>query len=614
MLITPIHKTRFTRGARERNYRSHKLAWVALLAMICSACQNPGLQTPKTVPGSTAASQASTKATPASVIRYNTIHHPVIASDGMVVSQNAIATRIGQQVLADGGNAVDAATAVAFALAVTLPRAGNIGGSGYMLIHLAESGENIALDYRSMAPLSASLDRYRDAASADIDWDAMTRGARASGVPGTVAAVHLAWQRYGSLPWAQLLAPARALAQDGIVVTEDLAFALRATAPVLAQFPSSAAAYLREDNTAPIAGEQLRQPDLAWSIEQIMAHGADAFYRGAVAQRIVAAMAAAGGSIDAADLAAYRVRERAAVTTQYRGHTVVAAPLSSAGGVTLMQMLNVLSHFNLKQMGAGSARSLHVLAETMKRAYANRRAILGDPDFVSIPLQVYLGAALAQAMASDIDLGRAARVSDIQAWSMEPQEGRDTTHFSVMDAAGNAVSNTYTLGYSFGSGFVAEGTGILFDNQIRNFSHRTDQDHPNAMAPGKRMLSTMTPTMVMDPQGQVLLVTGTPGGSRIINVILQLIVNVVDHGMNVAQATHQPRIHQDSRAQVLGIEYGMNADTTALLEQLGHEVEFQQTMGSTQSILQRDGFFFGAADPRRPGALALGLDARPSAP
>lgn len=547
-----------------------------------------------------------------SIIRYDSIHHPVVARYGMVVSQNRTATEVGQQILARGGNAIDAAVAVGFALAVTLPRAGNLGGSGFMLVHQAGSKETTALDYRSVAPLEASLDKLQGE-DGKIDWERLTFGPMAAAVPGTVAGLHLAWQRYGSMPWADLLQPAYELASNGIKVTDDLEFALSDGVSVLSRFKRSAAIYLNNDAQALQAGELLVQKNLAWSISQIQQHGADAFYRGEVGQRVVDAVQAAGGMISMQDLAAYKVRLRKPVMTSYRDHAVISMAPVSAGGVTLIQMLNMLGNFDLTKYAQGSAKSLHLLAEVMKRAAANRRTYLGDPDFIEIPIKGYLSKQLATDMAQDINLHKAASVKKISPQAPAKYESRETTHFSVIDRYGNAVSNTYTLGYSFGSGFVAGETGILLDNQMRNFSYRDSPDHPNAMRPGKRMLSTMTPTMVFEPDGKVMLVTGTPGGSRIINVILQLLVDVIDYDLNIAEATHRPRIHQGWRSQTLGVENGLSADTIQALTEMGHKVEVQRSMGSTQSIVWQGGLFYGAADPRRPNALALGLDEPPAA-
>jgi len=543
------------------------------------------------------------------IIRYDSIHHPVVGRFGMVVSQNSIATSVGRDILARGGNAVDAAVAVGFALAVTLPRAGNLGGSGFMLAHMAEEQNTIALDYRSVAPLKASVERFSKA-DGTMDMDRLTFGPQAAGVPGTVAAMHQAWQRFGSLPWQELLAPAHKLASDGFEVGHDLAYVLNMASSILSYY-SPGSAYLKEGDQSWVAGDLLVQKDLAWSIEQIMQHGAAAFYEGELAGRIVKAFDKTGGILSKEDLAAYKVKDRVPVKTEYRGNRVLSMPPVSGGGVTLLQMLNMLEQFPVTEMGAGSARNLHLLAEVMKRAAANRRSLLGDPDFVKVYTEGYISKDLAKKMAADINLENAEKVENIQAEPVERYESRNTTHYSVMDRYGNAVSNTYTLGYSFGSGYVAEGTGILFDNQMRNFSYESDANHKNALAPGKRMLSTMTPTIVLDESGKVLLVTGTPGGSRIINVVLQILVNVIDHKMNIAEATDRPRIHQGWRSQSLAIERGMNPEVIGILKGMGHEIELQQTMGSTQSIMWRDGQFYGSADPRRPNALAMGINRQP---
>ena len=545
-----------------------------------------------------------------SIIRYQSIHHPIAASGGMVVSQNRLASEVGQQILLTGGNAVDAAVAMGFALAVSLPRAGNLGGSGFMLIHMQDFGapdDVVALDFRSVAPAAARSEDFRDN-DGDIQWDALTFGPRAAGVPGTVAGLAEAWRRFGSLSWQEVLAPAIHLAEQGVTVSNDLAYALEEALNVMRDYPSSMAAYAREGGSAYAAGEVLIQPDLAWSLRQIRDDGAEAFYRGAIAEKITAHMEQAGGLISAADLAAYRVRSREAIATDYRGYRVATMPPSSVGGLAMLQMLNILSHYDMSRLPRGSAASMHVLAETMKLGNANRREGIGDTDFVDVPIAGILSEAVAGEMAARINPDRATRVDAITPADANPYESRDTTHFSVVDGEGNAVSLTYTLGYSFGSGLVIPGTGIILDNQMRNFSIRDPDVHANRMEPGKRVVSTMTPTLVFDADGQLFLVTGTPGGSRIHNVILQLIVNTVDYGMNIAEATHAPRIYQAWREPELGVERGVSADSLRLLEAMGHEIEIQQTMGSTQSIMLRDGLLYGAADPRRPGAMALGID------
>jgi gamma-glutamyltranspeptidase/glutathione hydrolase len=545
------------------------------------------------------------------IIRYDSIHHPAKGRYGMVVSQNSIATRVGQDILARGGNAVDATVAVGFALAVTLPRAGNLGGSGFMLAHMAEEKKTVALDYRSVAPLAASIEKFTDA-DGELNMDKLTFGPMAPAVPGTVAGMYEAWQQFGSMSWKDVLHPAYQLADEGFVIGHDLAYVLNMAYEVINHY-SNGSAYIKQGGEPWVAGDKLVQKDLAWSIGQIMEHGAAAFYEGELAQRILDAFEKNGGLISRQDLADYEVRERPLVSTDYRGKQVYSMPPVSGGGITLIQMLNMLENFDLAKYPQGSVKSLHLQAEVMKRAAANRRSLIGDPDFVEVSIDAYISKDLAKKMAKKINPRRAAKVKNIKAESLDRYESRNTTHYSIMDKDGNAVSNTYTLGYSFGSGFVAEGTGILFDNQMRNFSYRSDSNHKNALAPGKRMLSTMTPTIVLGEDGKVLLVTGTPGGSRIINTVLQVVVNVIDYQMNIAEATHKPRIHQGWRDQELGIETGMNPEVVKLLKGMGHKIKPQKTIGSTQSVMWRDGVFHGSADPRRPNALALGLDKPPLA-
>ena len=540
------------------------------------------------------------------IIRYDSIHHPVISREGMVVSQNAIASKVGRDILAQGGNAVDATVAIGFALAVTLPRAGNLGGSGFMLIYMSNDEAITALDFRSKAPAAVSREDLLEA-DGSVDWDKVTFGPTAAAVPGTVAGLEEAWLSHGSLPWKTLLAPAIELAREGFIVSDDLAFALSEAMNVMSHYPSSVETYGISSTESYKAGELLKQPDLQWSLQQISEEGAAAFYTGAIAERLAAAMIEDGGYISASDLAAYTVSSRKAIQTSYRNHRVVTMPPSSVGGIAMLQMLNVLQQFDLAAHPHGSASSIHLLAETMKRVNANRRQGIGDTDFIQVPLAGMLSEELALLVASQIREDSAASVSEIQPIDANPYESRETTHFSVVDRDGNAVSTTYTLGYSFGSGYVASGTGILLDNQMRNFS-LNDPEHANRIEPGKRVVSTMTPTMVFDPDGKLLLVTGTPGGSRIHTTILQVLVNVIDYGMNIAEATHAPRIYQGWRSPELGLEKGINPDSIAILKQLGHEIEIQQTMGSTQSIMLLDGLLHGSADPRRPGALALGLD------
>ncbi len=540
------------------------------------------------------------------LVNYDTIHHPVLANGGMVVSQSEIASRVGSSILSKGGNAADANVAVGFALAVTLPRAGNIGGSGFSLVHTALTHKTTAYDFRSAGPINFNRQDFTDD-TGNIDTDKLRFGPHAAGVPGTVAGLHKIWEAHGSLSWGELLDPAITLAEDGIEITGDLAYAIGEGAEVFRLFPSSRAVYLPADHL-PTAGSNWRQPDLAWSLREIQKHGAEAFYTGRIAEKLVAAMQSDGGLISHKDLENYDVKERRIISTSYRGYTVMTMPPASSGGVTLLQMLNVLGHFDLKRLHQGSAASVHIMAEVMKRSAANRRQHIGDPDFVDVPLDQYLDKSMAKKSATGITVGKATHVDDIRPVDLGPPErfqSRDTTHYSIVDQWGNAVSTSYTLGYSFGSGYVVPNTGILLDNQIRNF-YLNSPGHANRFEPGKRMISTMTPTMVFDRDGNLVLVTGTPGGGRIINVVLQIIVNMIDYGMNVAAATQAPRFNQSWRTNALALESGINNDTARILQSWGHEISRNRTMGSTQSIAIHDGYFAGAADTRRPGALAIG--------
>ncbi|MBU1271527.1 MAG: gamma-glutamyltransferase [Alphaproteobacteria bacterium] len=539
---------------------------------------------------------------PQALLNYEAVHHPVISTTSLVVSQNDIASRVGAEILAKGGNAVDAAVATGFALAVTLPRAGNLGGDGFMLVYVAAEDRTYALDYRSTAPLAARPALY-DQAPQDARY-----GYRAPGVPGTVAGLAHAHARWGRLPWAELIEPARKLAAEGVTLSHDSAYALSWSKDVIGRWEAGRGVFLQPDGSSWRPGDTLVQSDLAWTLGEIQRDGADAFYKGAVADRIVASMQAHGGLITHEDLARYRPAERTPIETDYRGHRVVTMPPSSAGGVMLLELLNLVERFDLKAMGADTAASLHVMSEAMKLAQLDRTRYIGDPDFSRLPTAQLTSQAYADGRSALISTDRvltAPRLVPGDPWEVE---GIDTTHFSVVDGEGNAVSNTYTLGSSFGSGAVVDGAGFLLNDQMKNFNRRMGPDGrpvtANGMEPGKRMISTMAPTIVFK-DGRPWLVTGTPGGSTIPNSLFQLIVNVVDHGMNIAEATTTPRVHQDGATGDLQVESGLNRDTIRLLEALGHEVEVGQTIGSSQSILIGNGLLMGAADPRRPDSAAV---------
>jgi len=543
------------------------------------------------------------------LLEYPSIHAPRVALRGMVVSQNEIASRVGGRILQQGGNAIDAAVATAFALAVTLPRAGNIGGDGFMTLYVAAEQRVHVIDFRGVAPQSARLDMFLDAQGKESPL--ASRGYRAPAVPGTVAGLELAHRKFGRLPWRTLIEPAVSLAHDGVELSADEAFVFTWGRERLKESLAARTTFFKNDAAAYVAGETLRQPELAWSLQQIAEGGADAFYRGEIAAKFEADMAANGGLITRADLAAYRAVLREPLVGSYRGHTIYTAPPASAGGATLLNMLNILENFDLKPLGAGSAASLHLLAETMKLANADRVKLLGDTDFVDPPLDGLISKDYARNRARLINLRRASKSRKAGAGDPWRYESPSTTHFSTADRDGNIVSTTYTLGSDFGSGVMIAGTGILLNNQMNNFSHeqalraaRAGETAPlNALQPGKRMMSTQVPTLVFK-DGRPWMAVGTPGGGKIIDTVVQLLVNVIDFNLNLDEATHQPRISQGSGP--LLVEPNFNPDTLDLLRRRGHDIKVDETMGSAQSIMLERGFFLGAPDPRRPGAAASG--------
>ena len=543
------------------------------------------------------------------LLNYEAIQKPEHADHGMVVSQNEVASEIGAQVLRDGGNAVDAAVATAFAMAVVLPRAGNIGGDGFMLVYLAGEKRTIAIDYRSMAPAAATLDRYLGKDGKVVGDSA---GYTAAGVPGTVAGLALAHGKYGRLPWARLLQPAIDLAADGVVLSRDEAFALDWGRERLARSAAGAKVFLHPDGSALRAGERLVQADLAWSLRQIAEHGADAFYRGAIAERLAAGMAQHGGLITRDDLAAYRAIEREALRGSYRGHGIATMPPVSGGGASVIEMLNILETRDLAKAGAGSADALHAMAEAIKLAWADRSRFAGDPGFAQIPARGLTSKAYAAQRAKLISPDKTLPAPQLAPGDPWQYESKETTHISVIDADGNAVSNTYTLGSDFGSGVMVEGTGFLLGNLIGNFPIRAQakagkdaaKTMANLLGPGRRPVSSMSPTMLFR-DGELWMVTGSPGGNTIPGTVMQTIVDVVDFGMNIAEATSMPRIHQEMRSGVLRIERGFSPDTLRILAERGHEVAQDETIGSTQTLLRTEDGVEGAADPRRPGAAAI---------
>ena len=538
------------------------------------------------------------------IVRYKEVFAPVVGQQGMVSTQNDIATGVGVDILEQGGNAVDAAVAVGFALAVTLPRAGNIGGGGFMLVHM--NGNTESIDYRETAPSTVTADKFLNEAgekdpASRFKWPAV-------GIPGTVAGMHAAWSKYGQLKWATLLQPAIDLASKGFKVNYDLAEILAIKKPWLSQDPGSLAAFYPSPETTYTAGQTMRRPHLAATLRAIQADGPTPFYRGKIAEKMVAASQQAGGHFTLQDLASYQAIFRPVLKGQYRGFEIAAMPPPSSGGVAIIEAFNILENFPLSEWGY-SADYVHVLVEALKMAFADRGTHLADPAFAHVPVADLIDKAYAKQLASKIKLNAVLKLDDGEVKAQEPPS---TTHYSIVDKDGNAVSNTYTLSSSFGAGIVVPETGILMNNQIHTFSVRAGipgatgfiASHANRVQGGKRPVSSQSPTIVLK-NGKPFLVVGSPGGSRIITAVVQVISNVIDHHMNVASATNQHRVHHQWVPDVLEVEPGFNVDTVRLLEQKGHTVKTTFTMGSTQSILISPHYLYGASDPRRPNALTL---------
>lgn len=547
------------------------------------------------------------------IIDYRERFIPVVARHGMVVGPEQLAAEVGAQMLRQGGNAVDAAVATGFALAVTYPRAGNLAGGGFMLIHLAADDRQTLIDYRESAPAAASRDMFLDA-QGKLDRKREYFSLQSAGVPGTVAGLLYALDQYGTLNREQVLAPAIALARQGFPVSFALSFEIDASAQRLQQNPAAKRLFFKTDGTAYEIGDTWRQPDLAWTLSQISSKGADGFYQGEVAQRITAEMKSGGGLITAQDLAGYRVVERQPVRGTYRGFEIVSTPPPSSGGVHILQILNVLEAYDLQAMGHNSADYLHHLTESMKLAYADRSLYLADPDFVDVPVAQLIDKGYAARQRARIDSQRATPALEIAPGRLLGDESTETTHYSVADRFGNVVSNTYTLNFSFGSNIAVPGTGMLLNNEMADFASSPGsanafglvQGEANKIEPGKRPLSSMSPTIVLQG-GKPWLVTGSPGGSVIITTVLQMALNAMEFDMNVATAAAEPRIHHQWMPDVLKMEEGFSPDTIRLLKDLGQPVDIAgRTTGRTNSIMLKDGWLYGASDTRRPGGWVAG--------
>ncbi|MCS3448741.1 MULTISPECIES: gamma-glutamyltransferase [Bradyrhizobium] len=545
---------------------------------------------------------------------------PVAAENGMVVSAQHLATQVGVEVLKRGGNAVDAAVAVGYALAVAYPAAGNLGGGGFMTIQFAD-GRKTFLDFRETAPKGATADMYLDK-EGKIVAGLSTKGHLAVGVPGSVAGMEYAREKYGTMKRADVIAPALQLAEDGFVLDRGDIQMLDSAVDDLRQDPPSAAIFLNNGNPFQV-GERLTQHELAETLREISKRGTDGFYKGWVGAAIVAASQAGKGLLTQEDLDNYRVRELAPVECDYRGYHVVSAPPPSSGGVVICEMLNILEGYPLKELGYHSAQAVHYQIEAMRHAYVDRNSYLGDPDFVKNPLERLLDKTYAAKIRAAIDPAKAGVSRDIKP-GVPPHEGSNTTHYSIADKDGNAVSVTYTLNDWFGAKVTAAKTGVLLNDEMDDFTAKVGvpnlyglvQGEANAIVPGKRPLSSMSPTIV-SKDGKPVIVMGTPGGSRIITAVLLTMINAIDYGMNAQEAVDMPRFHQQWLPEATNLEdYTLSPDTRRILEGMGHKFGPPQPANHLAVIIigapSLDGKpvgnnrFYGANDPRRNSGLAAG--------
>ena len=553
----------------------------------------------------------------------NASFHPVVSANGMVSAQEAIAAEVGRDILAKGGNAVDAAVATGFALAVTHPSAGNIGGGGFMLVALnkdgADSAEVIAIDYREMAPMAASRDMFLGA-DGEVDNQKAQYSRLSAGVPGSVMGMLDALETYGTMSRKQVMAPAIRLADKGIDVTYGMAQSLKAMKSYFTKDPSTLEYFYKPGGVPYKQGDTLKQKDLARTLKLISRKGRAGFYEGKTAKLMVAEMRRGGGLITLEDMKNYHTVIRKAVKGTYRGYEVFSMPPPSSGGVHVVQMLNILEGYDLRALEHNSADYLHLLIESMRRAYADRSKYLGDPDFFDVPVAKLIDKSYGDRLRDTIDTSKASSSKDILPGRHLPKESPATTHYSVMDKWGNAVSVTTTLNFSFGSGYSVDGAGFLLNNEMDDFSSKPGSPNgygliggeANKIEPRKRPLSSMTPAIVKK-DGKPYFVTGSPGGSTIITIVLQNILNVIDFDMNAMEAVTAPRIHHQWLPDVIVTEPGISADTVRILEERGFVFNKDEigkykrtTLGRANAIMHKDGFFYGAADLRSPTSGASG--------
>jgi len=551
-----------------------------------------------------------------SYIDYQSPYHPVVSNSGMVVSQNFLSSDIGIEILNKGGNAVDAAVAVGFSLAITLPRAGNLGGGGFMLVYIKEKNEIFYIDYRSKSPLNSSINKIFDISKnkkinpkdfTNDMFDKTRYGYKAPAVPGTVAGLIEAHEKFGKLTLEEVLEPVIKQAKDGIVVSYDLHKAIEDT-DQLKSDPESSRIYFNK-GTAIEENSIFKRPDLAKTLTRISEYGRDGFYKGEIAEKIVLAMKQNGGMFSLKDFEEYKATFSDPIVASYRGNLVFTAGPPSGGGITLLTALNVLSYFDLKKFNSDSALTYHLLSEAIRRGHNNRSHYVGDPEYFNVPVDQLLSKKRTEHLVKSIDLKKATKSTVVKPFELII-ESRDTTHYSIIDSDGNAVSNTYTLGYSFGSGVTIPGTGILMNNQMNNFAYRygdksirgRSASTGNRFEPGKKPMSTMAPTMIFNKDGELLLITGSPGGSLIPAAILRVVTGVIDFELDIGQATMLPRVHKDWPTTGILHERTLNADSIRGIRNIGHKMTPEHTMGSTQSIHIVDGVNYGYADLRRPNA------------
>ena len=551
-----------------------------------------------------------------SYIDYLSPYHPVTTSSGMVVTQNHLSSDIGIEILNKGGNAVDAAVAVGFSLAITLPRAGNLGGGGFMLVYMKEKNEIFYIDYRSKSPLNASIDsifelkgkKIKPSDFKDEMYDTTRYGYKAPAIPGTVAGLLEAHKNFGKLTLEEVLAPAIRQAKNGIKVSYDLEKAIEDTAQ-LRKDPESLSIYF-PNGEAVKENSIFKRPDLEKTLNIIATEGVDGFYKGDIAKSMVMAMNENNGLFTMKDFESYKAQIREPIIGSYRDNLVFTSGPPSGGGITLLTALNILSYFDLAKFKSDSALTYHLLAEALRRGHNNRSHFVGDPDYFDVPVSQLLSKERTKELAKTIDLKKATKSTVVKPLELTT-ESRDTTHYSIIDNEGNAVSNTYTLGYSFGSGVTIPGTGILMNNQMNNFAYRYGDKKErgrgastgNRFEPGKNPMSTMAPTMIFNKDGELMLVTGSPGGSLIPAAILRVITGIIDFDLDIGQATMLPRVHKDWPTTGILYERTVNSDVVRIInKRIGHKMTPEHTMGSTQSIHIINGVNYGYADLRRPGA------------